>query len=250
MKHLLGIIFILSLGFSYSQRTKKITVDDYDLFAKHEYYVLRKDKSVKHGPYKSTWVNGNPRQEGFYHMGEKDSLWIYYNRMKPIVGSRGYYRDGKKIGIWEYFDDRGNILNRYDHTERFLSYSTYEDTTKIHGVRISDSLRLNDTIIETKLDFPPVYLEGEKNKFRIIQDNIVYPSSAIRENVFGTVRIEFFITKDGNAVDHKIIKNIGGGCDEEALRVVKLIPNEWSPGILDGKIVEARVIVPITFVLN
>ena len=250
VKSILCVIFIFLFNLTFSQRTKKIVVDDYELFAKHEYYVLRKDKTIKHGSYKSVWVNGNPRQEGYYHMGKKDSLWIYYNRMKPVVGSRGYYKEGKKIGIWEYYDDRGNILNRYDHTERFLSYSSYEDTTKVHAIRITDSLSLNDSIIETKLDFPPVYLEGEKNKFRIIQDNIVYPSTAIKDNIFGTVRIAFFVTKEGYAVDHKIIKSIGGGCYEEALRVVKLIPDEWCPGVLDGNIVEARVIVPITFVLN
>ena len=223
---------------------KKYIVDDYDLFAKHEYYVLKKDRSVKHGAYKSTWVNGNPRQEGFYYFGEKDSLWIYYNRLKALVASRGYYEKGEKVGIWEYLDDDGKIMNRYDHSFKFLSYTTFQDTVLAH------TIRMPDTTFEVKLDRSPVYLEGERNKFRIIQDNIVYPTTAIQQNVFGTVMVSFYINTEGKAVDYELLKKIGGGCDEEALRVVKLIPNEWVPAVYKDRYVEARIVMPITFQLN
>ena len=234
----------------FAQKTKKVIVDDYDLFAKHEYYVLKKDKTIKHGPYKSTWVNGNPRQAGFYHMGRKDSLWIYYNRLKAIVGSRGYYENGKKVGVWEYFNDKSEIINRYDHSNMFLSYTTFKDTNKTYNIRLKDTLSLQDTIIDVKLDQSPIYLEGEKNKFRTIQDNIVYPQVAIEQNIFGTVHIAFYVTEEGYAVDHEVVKSIGGGCDEEALRVVKLIPDNWAPAIYKGELVQAKVTVYITFVLN
>ena len=249
MNKLLALLFIVSSCAAFAQKTKKVVVDDYDLFARHEYYVLKKDKTIKHGPYKSTWVNGIPRQEGFYTFGKKDSLWVYYNR-KAIVASRGYYEDGKKVGVWEYFDDKGNIINRYDHTSRYLSYTTFVDTAKTHLIRLVDSTRMKDSVLDVKLDRAPIYLEGDKNKFRAIQENIKYPLEAIELNIFGTVRIAFYVTADGFAIDHEVIQGIGGGCDEEAMRVVKLIPDEWAPAIYKGYIVEARVVVPITFVLN
>ncbi|MBD3636257.1 MAG: TonB family protein [Crocinitomicaceae bacterium] len=250
MKHLLLIVLALILNNSLAQRTKRVVVDDYDLFARHEYYVLRKDKSVKHGRYTSVWVNGSPRQEGYYNYGKKDSLWVYYHLMKPIVNSRGLYKDGNKIGVWEYFDDKGKIMNRYDHSLNYLSYTNFVDTAKTHLYRLKDSLGFIDTLIQSKIDRPPIYLVGEQIIFQIIQNHIIYPQKAIGQNIYGTVRIGFFVTADGKAIDHEIIKGIGGGCDEEALRVVKLIPDEWSPAIHKGRIIEARVVIPITFQLN
>ena len=227
-----------------AQKVKKVIEDDYDLFCKNEYYVLKKDKSIKHGHYKSTWVTGNPREEGYYSFGKKDSLWTYFNPFKPIVSCRGSYKDGKKIGVWEYFDEKEAIMNRYDHTRHYLSYTTYKDTLLKH------TIRLDDTTFEVKLQRPPIYLLGDITKFRVIQENIKYPETAIEANIFGTVMIAFYINLEGKAVDHEIIKKIGGGCDEEALRVVKLIPDEWIPGIYNNKEVEVRIVMPITFVLN
>lgn len=219
-------------------------MEDYDCFCNYEYTVLKKDKAVRHGEYKSTWVTGNPREEGYYSFGLKDSLWIYYNRFKPIVGSRGRYHKGKKVETWEYFDDRGDIMNRYNHSTGYLSYTTFVDTVK------SYQIRLEDTIVSAKPERSPIYLAGEKNKFRTIQENIVYPQDAIDANIFGTVMIAFYVNKNGVAIEHEIMKSIGGGCDEEALRVVQLIPDEWAPAIHEGKLAEARVIIPITFQLN
>jgi protein TonB len=244
MKSVLILILLLLFTTSYSQKVKKVVVDDYQLFCRHEYYVLKKEKSVKHGAFKSTWVNGNPREEGFYKMGLKDSSWTYFNPFKPFIAKRGRYEEGKKVGIWEYFDDKEVIMHRYDHSKRYLSYSTFKDTIFQHSVRT------NDTTINAKLQRPPIFLPGESAKFRVIQNNIHYPTKAIDLNIYGTVMIAFYINLEGQAIEHEIIKKIGGGCDEEALRVVKLIPNEWIPGIYNNKEVEVRVIVPITFQLN
>jgi protein TonB len=244
MKLIFTYSLLLISGYCISQKTKKITIDDYELFCKHEYHVLKKDKKIKHGPYKSTWVTGNPREEGYYKLGLKDSIWTYFHPFKPIIAHRGYYEDGKKVGVWEYFDEKENIMHRYNHSNHYLSYTTYKDTSSMNTIREKDST------FEVKLQRPAIYLLGEINKFRIIQDNIKYPQKAIKDNIFGTVMIAFFINQDGKAVDHEIIKSIGGGCDEEALRVVKLIPDEWIPGIYNNKETEVQVIIPITFQLN
>ncbi|MCB9223878.1 MAG: energy transducer TonB [Crocinitomicaceae bacterium] len=244
MKWPLLLLVLFSSTIALSQKVKKIIVDDYDLFCKHEYYVLKKDKTVKHGPYKSTWVTGNPREEGYFKMGLKDSLWTYFDPLRPIIASRGYYENDKKVGIWEYYDEKEQIMHRYNHSNHYLSYTTYTDTTLKH------TIRLNDSIMDVKLQRPPIYLLGEKSKFRVIQDNIKYPQRAIEENIYGTVRISFYIDLEGNAIEHEFINQIGGGCDEEAMRVVKLIPNEWIPAVYNNKEVEVRIVLPITFVLN
>lgn len=227
-----------------AQKLKHVIEDDYELFCKNEYSVLKIDKSVKHGHFKSTWVNGNPRIEGHYEFGLKDSLWTYFDPYKPIVSSRGYYQEGNKIGIWEYFDQKGKLLNRYDHSINYLSFTTFKDTVATRLIQTAD------TILEVKMERAPIFLEGETIKFRILQENTSYPQTAVDANIFGTVIISFYINVQGEAVEYEILKGIGGGCDEEALRVVKLIPNEWAPGIFEGQLIKSQIIMPITFTLN
>lgn len=240
---ILALLLILTCS-AFSQKLKDVVEEDYDLFCRNEFTVLKKDKSVKHGVYKSIYVNGNPRLEGFYKFGSKDSLWVYFDPFKPVIAARGNYKENKKVGVWQYFDDKEQPMHLYNHSTGVLNFTTYVDTNKTHFVR------LNDSIIETKVNRPPFYLLGEKNKMRIVRDNIVYPQTAINDNIYGTVIVSFFINKYGVAIDHEISQSIGGGCDEEAMRVVKLLPNEWVPGIYKNALCDVQVFIPITFQLN
>ena len=227
-----------------SQKVKHIVEEDYELFCRNEYDVLKIDKATKHGHYVSTWVNGNPRMEGHYSFGLKDSMWIYFNPYKPIIGSRGFYEEDKKIGVWEYFNDKGEPMNRYNHSTGALLYSTHADTNKTHIIKIAD------TLARVKVERPAFFLHGELNQFRIIQGNIKYPQEAIDLNIYGTVEVTFCVDIYGKTKDHSITKSIGGGCDEEALRVVQMIPDEWVPGVYQNALVEVMVTIPITFQLN
>lgn len=244
MRYPLFIFLFLITCSSHGQKLKDVVEEDYELFCRNEFTVLKKNKTIKHGTYKSTYVNGNPRLEGYYKNGNKDSLWIYFDPSKPIIASRGYYKDGKKTGTWQYFDDKEQPMHLYNHSTGVLNFTTFEDTNKTHFVR------LNDSIIETKVNRPAFFLLGEKHKMRIVRDNIVYPQTAINDNIFGTVIVSFFVNKYGEAIDHAISQSIGGGCDEEALRVVKLLPHEWVPGIYKNALCDLQVFIPITFQLN
>ena len=238
------ILLCLLSNTSFCQKLKDIVEEDYNLFCRNEYTVLKKDKSVKHGGYKSIYVSGNPRQEGYYKFGKKDSLWVYFNPFKPLISSRGYYENDKKVGIWQYFDDKEQPRHLYNHSTGVLNFTTYTDTNKTHSIKV------NDSIVETKVMRPPFFLLGEKYKMRIVRDNIVYPSQAIENNIYGTVIVSFFIDKYGKAKDHRVSQSIGGGCDEEALRVVQMLPDEWVPGIYKNALAEVQVSILITFQLN
>jgi protein TonB len=85
--------------------------------------------------------------------------------------------------------------------------------------------------------------------FRYVGDHIKYPSQARRMGIEGRVFVEFVIGKDGTLTDVKVIKGIGGGCDEEALRVVESSP-PWTPGKQRGKPVRQRLTLPIIFKLG
>jgi protein TonB len=244
MKHLFCILLLLAGQAANAQKLKEIIEDDYDLFCRNTYQVLKKDKSVKHGKYTSNYIDGNPKVKGWYTFNQKDSLWTYFNSIKPIIASRGKYKYDVKIGVWDYFDDKEQLRHRYNHSTANLSFTTFVDTA------MRRTISINDSIFQDKVSRPPIFLLGEKEKLRIIRNNIVYPQAAIDQNIYGTVMVSFYINKYGKAVRHEITQKIGGGCDEEALRVVKLIPNEWVPGIYQNELRDMLVTVPITFVLN
>ena len=81
-----------------------------------------------------------------------------------------------------------------------------------------------------------------------IQKEIRYPEIARQARVSGRVIVQFIVDKEGNVVDPVVIRGIGGGCNEEALRVVKLA--KFIPGKQRGKPVRVRYALPITFKLR
>ena len=101
------------------------------------------------------------------------------------------------------------------------------------------------TIVEEMPSFPGG--EAERNKF--LAENIVYPQQATENGIQGTVYVSFVVDSKGNVTDVKILRGIGGGCDEEALRVVKMMP-AWHPGKQNGKLVRVLFNMPIYFKLQ
>jgi periplasmic protein TonB len=67
------------------------------------------------------------------------------------------------------------------------------------------------------------YEGGQKVMYKFIEDNVIYPPTAKRNRMQGECIISFVLNEDGTTAGHKIVKNIGGGTGEEALRVVKLL---------------------------
>jgi len=101
------------------------------------------------------------------------------------------------------------------------------------------------TVVEEMPSFPGG--DTERNKF--LAENIVYPRQAAENGLQGTVYISFIVNSDGKITDAKILRGIGGGCDEEALRVVKLMP-DWKPGRQNGKTVRTLFNMPVYFKLQ
>jgi periplasmic protein TonB len=101
------------------------------------------------------------------------------------------------------------------------------------------------TIVEEMPSFPGG--EAERNKF--LAENIVYPQQATENGIQGTVYVSFVVDSKGNVTDVKVLRGIGGGCDEEAVRVVKMMP-QWHPGKQNGKLVRVLFNMPIYFKLQ
>lgn len=101
----------------------------------------------------------------------------------------------------------------------------------------------------TFVDQMPSYPGGVNAVLEFISSNVVYPQAAKKEGVQGKVMVGFIIEKDGSMSDIKVVKGIGGGCDEEAVRVTKLM-GKWNPGMQKGKPVRVRMVMPYQFKLK
>lgn len=99
------------------------------------------------------------------------------------------------------------------------------------------------------LDEAPEFPGGMEALYKYISENIQYPEQAKEANIEGRVVMQFTVTEDGNIVNVEVARGIGGGCDEEALRVVKAMP-KWKPAIKDGKPVAGQYALPILFKLQ
>ncbi|UZD23666.1 energy transducer TonB [Algoriphagus halophytocola] len=99
-----------------------------------------------------------------------------------------------------------------------------------------------------KVDKMPEPKDGMDGLVSYIGDNLIYPEDARKKGVEGVVVVSFVVQKEGDITDVKILRGIGTGCDEEAMRVVQGMPN-WIPGEKDGSKVNTKMSLPIKFKL-
>lgn len=119
-----------------------------------------------------------------------------------------------------------------------------------------------DMSMDEPLEMPPPPEEDDEEDFFVavenmpelkgglasLQKKINYPEMARKAGIEGRVTIQFIVTENGNVEDPKVIRGIGGGCDKEALRVVKQA--DFTPGRQRGKPVRVQYSLPITFRLQ
>jgi protein TonB len=100
-------------------------------------------------------------------------------------------------------------------------------------------------IVEEMPSFPG----GDQKMMEYVAKNIKYPQIARETGVQGKVFVNFVVEPDGSVSNVKILRGIGGGCDEEAMRVVKSMP-KWKPGKQRGKPVRVSYNLPVNFRLQ
>lgn len=187
-----------------------------DIFYLDEYYddagrpVVEKGKGRFKGSL-SEFYNGAHEIIAVVTNGLPDSVWLGFNKDKTL-----YYRE-------EY--QKGKLLGgiSYDSSGKTYAY----------------------TRIEKPAEFPG----GFAAFYRNVSNELVYPVTARRYGIEGKVFVEFTVLPDGSLANVKVVKGIGGGCDEEAERVIKL-SKKWIPAELRGQKVESRFVVPISFKLG
>ncbi|MBF9143168.1 energy transducer TonB [Hymenobacter properus] len=101
----------------------------------------------------------------------------------------------------------------------------------------------------TFADEMPVFPGGDAAMHQYLAKKIVYPEAATQQNLSGTVYVRFVVDEQGRVRDAEVAKGCGHGFDEEALRVVRLMP-WWTPGRMAGQPVRVQRTLPIIFRLS
>lgn len=106
-----------------------------------------------------------------------------------------------------------------------------------------------DTTIYTMVEKMPTFPGGEFKMYEFLAMNIRYPQRARQDGYSGTVYVRFIVEPDGTITNIEVAKGVGGGCSEEAVRVVKMMP-KWIPGEAFGKKVRVTYTLPVNFRLQ
>lgn len=99
------------------------------------------------------------------------------------------------------------------------------------------------------VDMMPTFKGGEDEMYLWLGENIRYPQVAKESGIQGTVVVTFVVEKDGSITGIQILRDIGGGCGDEAIRVVKKMP-KWKEGRQSNVPVRVQFNLPIKFTLE
>lgn len=122
---------------------------------------------------------------------------------------------------------------------------------------LPDEIKPKDNVLDIKTDEPPLifapemplYPGGDAERQIFLNENIRYPQLAIENDIQGTVYVKFVVDTKGNITDVTVLRGIGGGCDEEAVRVIKMMP-QWHAGRQNGRPVRVFFTMPVVFRLQ
>jgi TonB family protein len=163
----------------------------------------------------------------------------------------------KKATIEAYWQVANQNYQNWDYEkakttfQKLTDFSENSYTTKARTLIDSCNYftqRLENGFAAAEVDFVANYVEGIKGINTVILSNMEYPEIAIEKKVSGKVWVSFVISENGKVIPEsvKAVKGIGGGCDEEAIRLVKMM-KKWNPAIKKGHPVKFQYVLPIQF---
>lgn len=176
--------------------------------------------------------NSNPSSEVRFKSKE-DSLWFVINNDHSIAAMESYLR----------FYPQGAYADSV-----WIIYKKHQDFDEVFVD--DDVVDENENSYEgiTGVDVPPTFPGGDDARMKFISDHLKYPLAAKEAGIQGRVYIKFTVNENGSVSDVWVLKGIGGGCDEEAVRVISSFP-AWNPGTSHGKPVKYEMNIPIFFAL-
>ncbi len=184
--------------------------------------------------------------EGLYNVkvycsSNNDQTWG--EPLQKVTGAEGIYQQpgyNKEI-IWDVLAEREKLVGY----ARFKIDVTSEASDFFENQEVYDESQEVLNVVESMPSFPG----GMGALMKYLAENIKYPPLAKESGIQGRVFINFIVEPDGSITNARILRGIGGGCDEEAMRVVQNMPN-WTPGKQRGKPVRVSYNLPLKFTLQ
>jgi len=139
-----------------------------------------------------------------------------------------------------------------EHTIKVAGDQPWEENIRVEGnvvtkVNIKKATKPEETgEIYTAVEQEPQFPGGNEARLKFIQANLIYPAAAKNAGIQGTVFVTFIVERDGSLTNILILRGIGGGCDEEAIRLIKSMP-KWNPAIQRNDQVRVQFNLPIYF---
>ncbi|HLF34394.1 MAG TPA: TonB family protein [Cyclobacteriaceae bacterium] len=136
--------------------------------------------------------------------------------------------------------------------ETFILDNAFTEDLSIGPVPVIDIPPISDEpadVIHIKSEEDPEPYGGLSSFYQYIKNNLKYPKVARQLHIQGRVTLRFVVEKDGSLTDIQVVKGIGSGCDEEAIRVISSAP-KWKPGKQRGRPVRVYMSIPIVFRLE
>jgi len=196
----------------------------------------------KEGTWTSTLSNGSPWITSIYKSGR------FVSGEMTVEGE-----------VFELFGPVKNLLPmpyRYTTTESFastriVSRSDYKFIKSLPAKTSPSQLKKADEVLSVT-EYSAYPVGGLPAFYKAVGENIKYPAEAKKLGLEGRVFVEFVINRNGTLSDFKVIKGLGKGCDEEAIRAIKasMTTVKWKPAIQLRKLVRQRYTLPIPFRLT
>ncbi len=142
-----------------------------------------------------------------------------------------------------------NAFNDKENTvEQTIMQTTAPQSVVTKQKHVQKPGQLPDSVL-MKVENMPEFEGGKEALYAFFAKNLRYPQKAKEDSVSGRVWLSFVVKKDGYVDNVKVLRGIGAGCDEEAVRVIQAMP-KWKPGTMkDGTPVNVQYQLPINFAL-
>ncbi|MBR9921148.1 MAG: energy transducer TonB [Bacteroidetes bacterium] len=167
---------------------------------------------------------------------DEDTDWLIIERVFEMANWTPGENDGEAVAVQMYFplEFPINALPQKTEEEEEI-FVVVEQMPTFPGCED----------LESKQDIEQC---AQSEMLQFIYKELQYPSEAKDTGIEGTVVVRFTVEKDGNLSNIKLLRDIGGGCGEEALRLVESMPN-WNPGYQRGRPVRVNFNLPVKFQL-
>ncbi len=162
--------------------------------------------------------------------------------------------EGFVSGMLDFMKEHGKVVNglrdsvwtTYYHNGKVYAYESWQAGQLIDGVSYDES---GNEYYYKQLQVLPIPALGIQEFNKQTSLKMVYPKEAQRRGIQGKVMLEVMVEKDGAISSPNVVRGLGFGCDEEALKALSFSA-PWMPGKLRGQPIDYKMVVPIIFKLN